>query len=92
MGVLPPMFHRSLRSPAVPSPDQFDLFPQRVQVQQLDPQAVAGRGTRVQKIFTVKYEREPSIHQVFFDRHGWYCAEHGPRCRAVREVTARAGA
>ena len=74
------------------SSDQFDLFPQRIQVQQLDPQAVAGRGTRVPKIFTVRYERESAVHQVFLDKHGWYCAEHGPTCAAVREVTARANA
>lgn len=79
--------------PAVPasSPQQFDLFPQRIQVQQLDPKRAVGTGTRVEKMFTVQYERERGVHQVFLDKHGWYCAEHGPGCAAVREVTARAG-
>ncbi len=72
-----------------PSPQQFDLFPQRVQVQQLDPKSAVGARTRVEKMFTVKYERERAIHQVFLDKHGWYCAEHGPKCAAVREVKAR---
>lgn len=74
--------------PVSPS-DQFDLFPQQIQVQQLDPKRVIGASTRVKKVFTVKYEREQALHQVFLDRHGWYCAEHGPACVAVREVTAR---
>lgn len=74
------------------SSQQFDLFPQRVQVQQLDPRSVAGTDTRVEKIFTVKFERERTVHQVFLDKHGWYCAEHGPGCEAVREATSRAGA
>ena len=71
------------------SPQQFDLFPQRVQVQQLAPKSAVGTGTRVEKMFTVKYEREHAVHQVFLDKHGWYCAEHGPGCAAVREVTTR---
>jgi hypothetical protein len=37
----------------------------------------------------VQFEREFQPHQVFFDQHGWYCAEHGPHCLAVPEVTAR---
>jgi len=68
---------------------QFDLFPQHVSVRALDPKAVVGGDTRVKAIFTVKYEREANPHQVFHDRHGWYCAEHGKECPAVREVTAR---
>ena len=27
----------------------------------------------------------PTIHLVFFDRHGWYCV-HGPGCVAVTDV------
>ncbi|MEP7344861.1 MAG: hypothetical protein ABI877_06335 [Gemmatimonadaceae bacterium] len=73
------------------SPQQFDLFPQRVQVQRLDPKSAVGTSTRVEKMFTVKYEREPTVHQVFLDKHGWYCAEHGPGCVAVREVLTRVG-
>ncbi|MBK6304339.1 MAG: hypothetical protein IPF47_00965 [Gemmatimonadetes bacterium] len=51
--------------------------------------AIAGERTRVQAMYKVRYERDGGIHQVFLDHHGWYCAEHGPACSAVREVTAR---
>jgi len=67
---------------------QFDLWPPRILVEELDARAIAGARTRVQAMFKVRYEREPGVHQVFFDHHGWYCAEHGPACKAVREVTA----
>lgn len=75
---------------AVPasSSQQFDLFPQKVQVQQLDPKSAVGSNTRVEKMFTVKFEREREPHQVFLDKHGWYCAEHGRGCAAIREVKA----
>lgn len=68
---------------------QFDLWPQRVQVDALDVQSVVGTQTRVTALYRVRYEREPGIHQVFHDHHGWYCADHGPACKAVRDVTAR---
>lgn len=62
---------------------QFDLFPERVTVERIDAQAAAGERSRVKAIFVVRYERQPGRHQVFNDRHGWYCAEHGPTCPAV---------
>jgi hypothetical protein len=68
---------------------QFDFFPERVSVEALDPRAAAGGDTRVEALYRVRFEREREYHQVFHDRHGWYCAQHGPACRAVREVTAR---
>jgi len=68
---------------------QFDLWPQRIFVEELDHKSIAGERTRVQGMFKVRYEREGGIHQVFLDHHGWYCAEHGPACPAVLEVTAR---
>jgi len=72
------------------SPDsQFDFWPQRIFVEELDARAIAGERTRVQAMYKVRYERDGGIHQVFLDHHGWYCAEHGPACSAVREVTAR---
>ncbi len=71
------------------SEGQTDLWPQRILVEELDPRAVAGASTRVVALYTVRYEREPGVHQVFFDHHGRYCADHGPACKAVREVTAR---
>ncbi|MBK8057415.1 MAG: hypothetical protein IPK33_05920 [Gemmatimonadetes bacterium] len=43
----------------------------------------------MQAMYKVRYERDGGIHQVFLDHHGWYCAELGPACSAVREVTAR---
>ncbi|HEX4933412.1 MAG TPA: hypothetical protein VFV33_09550 [Gemmatimonadaceae bacterium] len=70
---------------------QFDLWPQRILVEELDAKAIAGERTRVRAMFKVRYEREGGVHQVFLDHHGWYCAEHGPACAAVREVTARRG-
>jgi hypothetical protein len=27
---------------------------------------------------------------VFHDRHGWYCADHGPDCAAVHVAKSRA--
>lgn len=55
----------------------------------LDPKVVAGAATRVEALFRVRYEREPGVHQVFFDQYGWYCAEHGTDCRAVHEAASR---
>jgi len=43
-------------------------------------------------IYVVQFERRPGRHQVFHDRHGWYCAEHGPACAAVQAARARARA
>ncbi|GMV08649.1 MAG TPA: hypothetical protein PKC83_09475 [Gemmatimonadaceae bacterium] len=65
---------------------QFDLWPQRVFVDELDARAVVGANTRVAALYKVRYEREPGVHQVFLDQHGWYCADHGPSCKAVRAV------
>lgn len=74
-------FHR-IGGPSV----QFDLFPERVSVEQLDPKAVAGSQTRIVSMFVVRFERESAVHQVFVDNHGTYCADHGRDCRAVPEV------
>jgi len=63
--------------------NQLDLFPELVSVQRVDARAAAGARSRVRDLFVVRYEREDRPHQVFHDRHGWYCAEHGPDCRAV---------
>lgn len=82
---------RRSESPTSPRHDQFDLFPQRIDISRLDPKAIAGGDTRVHQIYVVKYERESGAHQIFHDRHGWYCADHGPKCAAVREVRARKG-
>jgi len=68
---------------------QFDLFPERITVEELDARSVAGASTRVEALYRVRYERERAVHQVFFDQYGWYCADHGPECKSVREVTAQ---
>lgn len=88
---MPPL--SSLRSPRFPRPTavQLDFFPEQVRIQQLDPREVAGEKTRVEAIFVVRFEWERSVHQVFKDHYGLYCAEHGRLCRAVSAVTARSG-
>lgn len=85
---------RSPRAPVTMSrpaanESQYDLFPQRVTVEALDAKAVAGSRTRVTALYRVRYEREPGVHQVFLDYHGWYCAEHGRGCKAVRAVASK---
>ena len=61
--------------------------PTDVRIRQLDPQAVCGPRTQVQQLFRVHdlLDGKPTVHMVYFDRHGWYC-EHGPTCRAVDHV------
>lgn len=58
-----------------------------VKVKQLDPIAKCGPATSVEQLFRVDEELDgrPTVHLVFFDRHGWYCV-HGPRCAAVADV------
>ena len=76
------------KQPEDPNPavSQFDLFPERVTVDRVDARAAAGTRSTVKAIFVVKYERQPGRHQVFHDKHGWYCADHGPACAAVGEA------
>ena len=63
--------------------DQLEFFPIDVRVTPLDPRAVLGRHTRVLGLWHVAWPGEARVHQVYHDRHGWYCEEHGPTCRAV---------
>jgi hypothetical protein len=63
--------------------DQLDLFPERITVHRMDARKAAGERSRVSALYVVRFEREENAHQVFHDRHGWYCADHGPACRAV---------
>ena len=67
---------------------QFDLFPERVSIETVDPTSAAGARTRLIGMYIVKFEREKTFHQVFVDHHGVYCGDHGRECRAVPEVTA----
>jgi hypothetical protein len=69
--------------------NQLDLFPERVTVEAVDARAAAGDRSKVKAIFVVQFERRPGKHQVFHDRHGWYCADHGPTCPAVRAAKSR---
>ena len=70
--------------------NQFDLFPERVTVEPVDTRAAAGDRSKVKAIYVVQFERQPGKHQVFHDRHGWYCADHGPKCAAVQAAKSRA--
>ena len=72
--------------PPPPSPPQIELFPEVVLVEALDARRVGGERTRVRGVWRVRYETERGAHRVWHDRHGWYCEEHGPRCRAVSAV------
>jgi len=69
--------------------NQFDLFPERVTVEPVDTRAAAGDRSKVKAIYVVQFERQPGKHQVFHDRHGWYCADHGPKCPAVQAAKSR---
>jgi hypothetical protein len=75
---------------AAPRAVQLVLFPEAVDVRRLDARAVAGARTRVRGVWQVRYERERAAHRVFADRHGWYCEEHGPTCRAAADARAAA--
>jgi len=63
--------------------NQLDLFPEHVTVEAVDARAAAGDRSNVKAIFVIQFERRPGKHQVFHDRHGWYCADHGTDCPAV---------
>jgi hypothetical protein len=43
-----------------------------------------GPRTAVEHLVRVRWHPAEGPHLVFHDRHGWYCEEHGPGCRAVR--------
>jgi hypothetical protein len=69
--------------------NQLDLFPERVTVERVDARTAAGDRSNVKAIFVVQFERRPGRHQVFNDRHGWYCADHGPTCPAVQVAKSK---
>lgn len=71
------------------SEDQFDLFPARPEIEPLDPAVVASSGPNVKGIWRVRLGHARELHMVYHDRHGWYCAEHGRDCVAVRTVRDR---
>ena len=65
---------------------QLDIFPLTREVEVLDPRAVIGPATRVAALYRVRYGDAAHVHQVYRDRHGWYCGEHGPGCDAVADA------
>lgn len=69
---------------------QLEMFPEPRHVESVDPRVAIGPETRVSALYRVRYGDGRQVHQVYHDRHGWYCAEHGPACSAVREVTEAA--
>lgn len=74
-------------TPAAPRvDDQLEFFPINAAITALDPRAVLGASTRVTGIWRVEFAGERRPHLVYHDRHGWYCEEHGPTCRAVGRV------
>ena len=77
-------------APVAPAPRQFELFPEAVAVDALDPRAIVGERSRVRALYRVRFATDAAPHRAFDDRHGWYCDEHGPGCRAVDAARAAA--
>jgi hypothetical protein len=67
---------------------QTELFAIPAHVEKLDPKRLLGAATRVVGLWRVRLDDGRGPHMIFRDRHGVYCEEHGPRCRAVKEVPA----
>ncbi len=63
---------------------QTDLFPERPQVEALEPRTSVGPRTGVLSLRRVRLRASDAPHLIFHDRHGWYCEEHGADCPAVR--------
>jgi hypothetical protein len=70
---------------------QLEIFPETRHIEAVDPRLAIGPDTRVAALFRVRYGDAAQVHQVYRDRHGWYCAEHGPRCAAVSDAVDVAG-
>jgi len=69
---------------------QLEIFPEIRHVEAIDPRDAIGRDTRVKALYRVRYGENRQVHEVYHDRHGWYCAEHGPKCRAVSDAAKAA--
>jgi hypothetical protein len=67
---------------------QLDMFPAIGEVESLDPRIVIGPATQVSGLYRVRYGGAATVHQVYHDRHGWYCGEHGRGCVAVSDAVA----
>jgi hypothetical protein len=58
-----------------------------IRFRELDPITRCGPNTSVEQLYRVDelLDGRPTVHLVFFDRHGWYCV-HGAACVAVTDV------
>ena len=65
---------------------QLEIFPDVRHIEMVDPRVAIGPDTRVSALYRVRYGEARQVHQVYHDRHGWYCADHGPACSAVRDA------
>jgi hypothetical protein len=65
---------------------QLEIFPDAPEIEEIDPRDAIGPDTRVSALYRVRYPEAKQVHQVYHDRHGWYCAEHGPACQAVSDA------
>lgn len=71
---------------------QLEFFPEPRYIEAVDPRVAIGPDTRVAALIRVRYGEARQVHQVYRDRHGWYCAEHGPGCAAVSDAVDAARA
>ena len=71
---------------------QLEIFPEVRHIEAVDPRVAIGPDTRVSALYRVRYGEARVVHEVYHDRHGWYCAEHGPRCLAVTDAVDSAAA
>ena len=69
---------------------QLEMFPEIRHVEAIDPRVAIGRDTRVKALYRVRSGESRQVHEVYHDRHGWYCVEHGPKCPAVSDATTAA--
>lgn len=69
---------------------QLEMFPEARHIEAVDPRVAIGPDTRVSALYRVRYGDARVVHQVYHDRHGWYCAEHGPACSAVHDAAQAA--
>ena len=69
---------------------QLEFFPEIRHVEAIDPRLAIGRETRVKALYRVRYGESQQVHEVYHDRHGWYCAKHKPKCPAMSNATTAA--
>jgi hypothetical protein len=71
---------------------QLDLFDRPPVVTILDPRRHVGDRTQVRHLCRVEFAVPATVHLVYDDRHGWYCAAHGRDCLAVAAAQRAIGA